>query len=226
MTKFAIKFKDIHPKSRVKLKDKECTYVIVTAATQGESWIAEELGNREKTSIIYTKDIIFVNNDHTDNPLDKHGSSILDTSIDSLDQETFKDLEKEIENLSTEAEQLILHEKFENFVTDNSEELLKDSNEKLNPISAKEAFKKKDKSSKEDSIIKVESFQEMVYRKAEERVQKEKEKEKRKLDLTKSILSAGDSIKGNLELDDESKVLIKALLDIAVTSLKKKIDNS
>ena len=86
--------------------------------------------------------------------------------------------------------------------------------------------KKKDKSSKEDSIIKVESFQEMVYRKAEERVQKEKEKEKRKLDLTKSILSAGDSIKGNLELDDESKVLIKALLDIAVTSLKKKIDNS
>ena len=131
MTKFAIKFKDIHPKSRVKLKDKECTYVIVTAATQGESWLAEELGNREKTSIIYTKDIIFVNNDHTDNPLDKHGSSILDTSIDSLDQETFKDLEKEIENLSTEAEQLILHEKFENFVTDNSEELLKDSNEKF-----------------------------------------------------------------------------------------------
>ena len=63
MTKFAIKFKDIHPKSRVKLKDKECTYVIVTAATQGESWLAEELGNREKTSIIYTKDIIFVNND-------------------------------------------------------------------------------------------------------------------------------------------------------------------
>lgn len=226
MTKFAIKFKDIQPKSRVKLKDKECTYVIVTVATQGESWLAEELDNREKTSIIYTKDVIFVNNDHTDNPLDKYGSSILNTSIDSLDQETFKDLEKEIEDLSTEAEQLILHEKFENFVTDDSEELLlKDSNKKLNPISAKEAFKKKDnKSSEEDSITKVESFQEMVYRKAEERVQKKKEKHK--LDLAKSVLSAGDSIKDNLELDDESKVLIKALLDIAVTSLKKKIDNS
>lgn len=232
MTKFAIKFKEllnsIQPKSRVKTKDKECTYVIVTAATQGESWLAEELDNREKTSIIYTKDIIFIDNkDVDDEHTDTYDNNILNTSIDSLDQETFKDLEKEIEDLSIEAEQLILHEKFENFVTDDSEELLlKDSNEKLNPISAKEAFKKKGKPSEKDSITKVESFQEMVYRKAEERVQKEKEKEKRKLDLTKSILSAEDSIKGNLELDDESKVLIKALLDIAVTSLKKKIDNS
>lgn len=223
MIKYPVKYEDpdtpnkfietfLYPEyTEVTIKGEEkYTFIVTTEAVPNESWMAERSDDRTKCTLFYEADILRVNND-----------SIKKTP--PLSQETFESLEQEIQEIDLESEQALLAKKFAEFHKDTlkfeeeTSEVLKEKkgSRRTAPIPASKAFKKKkEKFPPTLPNDNKKSLKELVVEKAE----KDKGTE-----FNMSELIANST---NIKLDAASKSVIKALLDIAVTSLKEKIDNN